>query len=138
MAGTFYGYRALAPVAGGGMHAWRFFPPDPVVGLEYWNFELGGPVTFWYANHRGTAEDEYPDDFVFFPTPGTPGQYSSRLIIATIRDNPCLLTLTYDGINAQPERRFDRGFARLEAARGFKIKNAERGSPCRYQLIPML
>lgn len=132
--GAFFGYRELARPPRVRMPSWRFTPPDPEQRLEYWHWDLMGPTTFWYDVYRGLAEDSYPADFVLFPFE----PHMSRLIIATIRDAPAYIIFTYDGETEQPERRFDLGFARLEAIRGFKIKNAEPGRVCRYQMIPMI
>lgn len=131
--GAFFGYRAL-PRERAAVYSWRFLPPDPEVRLQYWHWDLLGPIPFWYDVYAGLAADDYPEDFVLFPFE----PHMSRLIIATIRDAPAYLIFTYDGVTEQPERRFDLGFARLEAARGFKIRNAEPGRACRYQIIPMI
>ncbi len=128
--GVFWGFREAAPPLSGGMRMWVLHPPQKELRLEYWHWDLLGPIPFQYENYKGYAEDDYPDDFQLFP-------FQSRLIIATIRDAPAYLRLTYDGITEQPERRFDIGFARIEAARGFKIRNAEPGRACTYQMIPM-
>ena len=134
MGGTFYGYRERRVPPRLRTPSWHFTPPDPEVRLTYWDWDLLGPVPFVYDVFAGFAEDEYPEDFVMFPFDPFP----CRLVIGTIRDGPALLIFTYDGETEQPERRFDLGFARLEACRGFKIKNAEPGRICRYQMIPML
>ena len=129
-AGSFFGYREKKPKPKLRVGGWTYTPPDPEVRLEYWSWDLLGPVPFQYDVYAGFSADEFPDDFVSFP-------FQSRLIIGTIRDAPADLILTYDGITEQPARRFGLGFARLEAARGFKIRSAEAGRPCRYQIIPM-
>lgn len=126
----FWGYRGYRAPAGK-TYFWRYTPPDPEVALKYWHWDLMGPVPFSYNVCSGVAGDAYPADFVEFG-------FQSRLIIATIRDAPAIISFTYDGVTEQPERRFEIGFARLEAARGFKIRNAEAGRPCRYQIIPMI
>lgn len=136
--GAYWGYRAFSSSRVMRVVHHMFLPPDPELRLQYWHWDLLGPVPFWYRNCSGFAEDDYQDDFVMFEFPGAPDQYMTRLIIATIRDAPAYLVFTYDGVTEQPERRFDLGFARVEAARGFKIRNAEPGRPCRYQIIPML
>ena len=128
--GVFLGFRGLAAAPRGRMPSWRYVPTDPEVALKYWHWDLLGPVPFSYDVFGGLAEDDYPADFVMFP-------FQSRLLMATIRDGPAMIKFTYDGATEQPERRFEIGFARLEAARGFKIRNAEAGRPCRYQIIPM-
>lgn len=127
MGGTFYGYREQ-PKKKGATPFWTYRPADPEIRLSYWGWDLLGPTPFEYTVYRGEATDEYSDSFIEFP-------FMSRLIICTIRDGPAFIRLTYDGIEEQPERRFDRGWARLEAARGFKIRNAEVARICRYQVI---
>lgn len=131
MPGTFFGYRERLPVSKGAISFWM--PPHilPEVALKYWHWDLMGPVPFWYENYAGLATDDYPDDFVLF-------SFMSRLVMGTIRDAPAYIILTYDGETEQPERLFDQGFARLEGARGFKIKNANPGIACNYQLMPMI
>lgn len=129
---TYHGYRELAPLPpGGGMRPWWFRPIKPEIRLQYWQWDLLGPVPFWYEVYSGLAEDDYQSDFIEFP-------FTSRLIMATITDAPAYIIWTYDGVTELPERRFDLGFARLEAAVGFKVKNAEPGIPARYQIIAML
>lgn len=125
----YWGYRTPPPFAGR-TYAWTFPPPDKEQRLEYWHWDLLGPIPFDYEVFSGTAEDDYPDDIVPFP-------FMSRLIVVTLRDAPAMIRFSYDGENDQPERRFEIGFARLEGARGFKIRNAEAGRACRYQVIPM-
>ncbi len=130
MPGIFYGYRERAPAPRGKPILWTFRPPEPELRLKYWHWEALGPIPFDYDVFSGYAEDDYPDDFTAFP-------FQSRLIIATIRHAPAYIRFTYDGITEQPERRFDIGFARIEAARGFKIRNADPGIRSEYQIIPM-
>lgn len=127
--GGFRGYRSPPPSAPVGPRVWWFPLPDPEVRLSYFDYDLLGPVPFQYEVYRGLADDEYSEDFISFG-------FQSRLIIATIRDAPAFIIFTYDGETEQPARRFDLGFARLEAARGFKIRNVEPGIPSRYQIIP--
>lgn len=129
MPGIFYGYRERAPVRRASTRLWLFPPSDPEIRLTYWDWDLLGPIPFSYDVFSGYAGDDYPDDFVLFP-------FQSRLIIATIRDAPAYIRFTYDGVTEQPERRFDLGFARVEAARGFKIRNADPGIQSQYQIIP--
>lgn len=130
MSGTFYGYRELAKPPKKNTPFWAFTPPDPELRLEYWQWDVLGPVPFQYQVYRGSAEDDYQVDFVSFP-------FQTHLILGFIRDAPAYITLTYDGLNEQPERRFDLGFMRLEAAMGFKIRNAEPGISSRYQIVVM-
>lgn len=128
--GAFYGYRELPRPPKARTRPWRLLPPTKELRLEYWHWDLLGPIPFCYENYRGLAEDDYGADFTLFP-------FMARLLIATIRDAPAYLILTYDGITEQPERRFDLGFARVEAVVGFKIRNAEPGRICSYQVVPM-
>lgn len=125
----FWGYRGAA-LGPGRTYFWRYIPPDQEQALKYWHWDLLGPIPFDYEVYSGTAEDNFPDSPVIYP-------FMCRLILATIRDAPAMISFTYDGETDQPERRFEIGFTRLEAARGFKIRNAEPGRACRYQVIPM-
>lgn len=128
--GAFYGYREKPPTPKLRMYSWTFTPPDPEIRLESWSWDLLGPTPFEYDVYSGLAEDDYQNDFVLFP-------FVSRLLLVTIRDAPGELIFTFDGVEEQPQRQFDLGFLRLEAAAGFKIRNAEVGNICRYQVIPM-
>ena len=130
MPGTFFGYREM-PVTGGLITLWKYPSILPELRLEYWDWANLGPIPFWYENFRGNAEDDYPADFVIFP-------FVSRLLMVTVRDGPAEIIFTFDGVTEQPERRFETGFAAVEAARGFKIRNAELGRTCRYQVIPSI
>lgn len=130
-AGLFHGYRELPAAGRRAVYFHWYLPIPPENRLQYWHWDLLGPVPFWYEVYSGLAEDDYPADFIQFP-------FQSRLIMATIRDAPAYIIWTYDGVDELPERRFDLGFARLEAAVGFKIRNAEPGISARYQIIPML
>lgn len=129
--GSFWGYREKPKVLVGGGRLWLFPPIDPQIRLNYWHWDLLGPVPFQYRVFSGLANDNYPNDFIEFG-------FMSRLIFCTIRENPGTLILTYDGVTEQPEREFTLSFIRLEACVGFKIKNAQPGFPCNYQIIPML
>lgn len=127
--GSVWGYRAPPPPVPGG-HWYSFTPPDPEVRLQNWSWDLLGPIPFDYEVYTGLGEDDYPDNFTMFG-------FMSRLIFCTIRDAPGEIIFTYDGVTEQPARRFDLSFQRLEAAVGFKIRTADPGIPCRYQVVPM-
>ena len=125
-----------------GMRAYKWLTPAtleapelpliiPETKLEIWGYDMLGPVPFDYRVYRGYAEDAYPADFVTLP-------FQSRMIAATISEAPADLIISYDGITAEPERRFDTGFGRLEAAKAFMIKNHVPGNISHYQLIPMI
>jgi len=100
----------------------------------YWHWDLLGPIPFSYKVFSGEATDDYAADFQDIDLP----YGMTRLIVCTIRDNPAKLIFTFDGVNALPEREFSIGFARLEAVRGFKVKNAIPGLTSRYQLCFMM
>lgn len=143
---SYLGYRELAPPAPpAGRRGWTFpsmskgatysFPlPPPPLRLQYWHWDLLGPIPFTYKVFRGEAADDYAAAFQEIDLP----YGMTRLIVCTIRDNPARLIFTYDGINELPEREFSIGFARVEAVVGFKVKNAIPGMTARYQLCFML
>jgi len=126
--GVFYGYREIALPRVMGGPGWRFKPKEPEIRLKYWHWDLLGSIPYFYEVYWGYTEEEYPDGYTLFP-------FESRLIMATIRDAPLYCTFTYDGFEPQPERRFGLGFARVEAAKGFMVRNAEPGIPSQYQFM---
>ncbi len=128
--GGFFGYREKPPSPKLRMYGWKFTPPDPEIRLKYSSWDLLGPTPFRYDVYGGLAGNDYQTDFVRFP-------FVSRLLLITVRDAPGELIFTFDGIDEQPQRQFDLGFITLEAAAGFKVRNAEVGNICRYQVIPM-
>ena len=132
LSGSFFGYREYVkkPVVGGRLIV---FPPiEPEIRLQWWHWDLLGPIPYAYDVFKGTADDAFPDDFVLFP-------FFTRMILANIRDNPAKLQFCYDqeGKIYFDERQFDIGFIRVEAAWGFRIKNAVPGNPARYQIVPL-
>ena len=130
MAGTFFGYRGIAFPTGGYTPFWSFPSPRPEVRIREWEWDLLGPVTFEYGVFAGFPDDDYPANFTMFG-------FQTRLIMAMVRDAAVNIILTYDGITEQPERRFELGFGNMEAAVGFKVRNAEAGIQGSYQLLPM-
>ena len=89
-----------------------------------------GPIPYDYKVYWGDAPDDYQADFIMLP-------FHTRAVHCTVMDSPGMLKFTYDGVEELPEREFGIGFERVEAIRGFKIKNKYPGNICRFQVMPL-
>lgn len=129
--GSFFGYREYTKKAALISRPVVFPVIDPEIRLQWWHWDLLGPIPYAYNVFKGLANDDFPDKFILFP-------FFTRMILANIRDNPAKLQFCYDQDEEVyfDEREFDSGFIRVEAAWGFRIKNAVPGNPARYQIVP--
>lgn len=129
--GGYWGYREVRKPPGGRRRGWHFTPPDPPIRLKWWHWELLGPIPFDWRIFSGTTEDDFGSMFLA----GFDHDYSSRAVVANIREAPAEIIFSHDGETEMEVRQFDTGFIRLEALRGFKIRSAYLGIPSRYQIM---
>lgn len=130
--GGFYGYREVRKPPGGARRGWHPSPVDPPIRLKWFHWELLGPLPFDWRIFSGTTGDNFQDSLV---SVGFDHDYSSRAVLAHIREAPAQIIFSNDGETENDMREFQYGFIRLEAIRGFKIRSAYVGIPSRYQFM---
>jgi len=130
--GGFFGYREVRKPPGGARRGWHPSPVDPPIRLKWFHWELLGPLPFDWRIFSGTTGNDFQDSLI--PV-GFDGDYSSRAVLANIREAPAQIIFSNDGETENDMREFHYGFIRLEAIRGFKIRSAYVGIPSRYQLM---
>lgn len=128
--GSFIGYREYLPT-GMSRRIHAGLPTvRPAMRLHWFDWDNLGRFGYDYQVLTGTAEDEFPAEFIRF-------RFQSRLVCAQVWGNPADFQLTYDGTNPLPVRVFEYGFIRVESAVGFRVRNFVPGLPSRYSILAL-
>jgi hypothetical protein len=99
--------------------------------------------TYRYDVKSTTLDGLCPDNYADPPNPfssfaDADGSFTSRIIEIKVRDNPALLTFSYDGVTFGKDYEADPDDPPIQwphAVRSFMIKNKTPGNVARYQIV---
>ena len=127
--GSFWGYREKFVIQA---KKSRIRQPAATLGIPKLDpVQIDALVTPTFGNKvfgRKYADDDFPDDFVFFG-------FTSRHIVLWLKHASVDIIYTFDGETPQETRVITESYRAVEAMQGYKIRNHVPGVRAWYQLI---